>query len=174
MSDLLTEKELLRVLDRAWKHDEPSSVFAQAYAQLVKIVEEYFSEPMQVDEDCPSKEACVYYLPGTLGPNCLYVEVDEELFTWLYKFWHSWNSSCSNELEKEGWQAWQNLKQLLTQKRTVTREWMEHKAGYLVERFSGECSLTTLQRFGIMTVLTEKGDMEDLLQELGIKVITKK
>ena len=67
------------------------------------------------------------------------------------------------------------IRKLLTQqKRTVTREWLEHKAEYLVERFDGECSLTTLQCIGIMTVLTEKGDMEDLLEELGIEVITKK
>ena len=76
--------------------------------------------------------------------------------------------------EEKAIEAIRYARKILTQKRAVTREWMEHKAGYLVERFSGECSLTTLQRFGIMTVLTEKGDMEDLLQELGIKVITKK
>ena len=56
-------------------------------------------------------------------------------------------------------------------RRTVTREWLEEKAIELIKRFDGECGLTSLQTVGIMTVLCEKGDFEDLLQELGIEVI---
>ena len=55
-------------------------------------------------------------------------------------------------------------------KKAVTRKWIKQKAEYLVERFDGECSLTTLQCIGIMTVLTEKGDLEDLLSEFDIEV----
>ena len=64
------------------------------------------------------------------------------------------------------------IRELIEQSpRVVTREWMEEKAVELIRRFDGECSLTSLQTVGIMTVLCEKGDLEDLLQELGIEVI---
>ena len=157
MSDLLTEKELLRVLDRAWKHDEPSSVFAQAYAQLVKIVEEYFSEPMQVDEDCPSKEACVYYLPGTLGPNCLYVEVDEELVEKITEL----ADSCVGtdiDMQVDGFdldEFKQELRELLTQKR-VSREWV-------VEQYNEQFDMKVIWSGAIDFVI-------HILKELGIEV----
>ena len=41
MSDTLSTTELLRVLDKAWKHGEPSSVFAQAYVQIVRCIVEH-------------------------------------------------------------------------------------------------------------------------------------
>lgn len=60
------------------------------------------------------------------------------------------------------------------EQRTVGRDWIEKKAEQLVNRFHGEVNLSELQYIGILTVLTEKGDLEDILQELGIKVKEKK
>jgi len=54
----------------------------------------------------------------------------------------------------------------------VTRNWINKTAENLVDRFHQECgyTLTKSQYFGILTVLTEKGDLEDLLISLGIKI----
>ena len=52
---------------------------------VVKYLNQYLTrQPVQGDEDCPSKKACVYYLPGTLKPNCLYIGVDELIETYKY------------------------------------------------------------------------------------------
>ena len=71
------------------------------------------------------------------------------------------------------------IKQLLTHistsgndmsdKRTVTRGWLEETARRMVTRFDGECGLSELQSIGIIHVLTEKGDLEDVFEELGIE-----
>jgi len=53
---------------------------------------------------------------------------------------------------------------------TVTRKRLEEIVDELITRFDCECGLTHLQKTGIATVLTEKGDLEDLFMEFGITV----
>ena len=64
----------------------------------------------------------------------------------------------------------EEIVKLLSQPKKVSREWVEKKADNLVWRFHAECHLTNLQKMGIKTVLAEKGDLEDMLSELGIEV----
>ena len=139
----------------------------EAYTQLVKMVEGHFKyKYLDNDPECYHVADQGQVDEGIL--RCL--QMVRDTITTMEDNFNAGRPGFSCDVIDEIDKAIN----FLTQKRTVTREWMEHKAGYLVERFSGECSLTTLQRFGIMTVLTEKGDMEDLLQELGYEVVDKK
>lgn len=52
----------------------------------------------------------------------------------------------------------------------VSYDFIKKEAGLLVSRFDCECGLTHLQKIGIRTVLTEKGDLWDILQRAGVKV----
>ena len=53
---------------------------------------------------------------------------------------------------------------------TVSREWIIRTSAHLVNRFNRECRLSVTQQNGIYHILTEKGDLEDILTELGFKV----
>lgn len=52
----------------------------------------------------------------------------------------------------------------------VDYDFIKKEAGLLVSRFDCECGLTHLQKIGIRTVLTEKGDLWDILQRAGVEV----
>ena len=52
----------------------------------------------------------------------------------------------------------------------VSREWIIRTSAHLVNRFNRECRLSVTQQNGIYHILTEKGDLEDILTELGFKV----
>ena len=59
-----------------------------------------------------------------------------------------------------------------TRGQTITRDKLDEIAKNLVERFNDECgyTLTYLQKVGILTVLTEKGDLEDIFNDVGVRV----
>ena len=173
----------------------------QAYAQLRKIVEQHFAEQSgEVDEDCSSREACVYYLPGTLGPNCLYIGVDELIETYKYPMsGKSDPASIAEDLERFA-------KELLTQKRVVDEDYLLSEFdnlyasahdGYLPTDEEFECNLEHCPRLyrQIKQLLTQKrvvsreeiretvrylematdpisaeGALEEKLKELGMEV----
>lgn len=53
----------------------------------------------------------------------------------------------------------------------VTREVLNEHAAHLVDRIADECGLTQLQWTGIFHLLTEKGDLEDIYFDVGVKVV---
>jgi len=163
--DDLNKKELLEELE--WWYKEFNSVYlgvrescndksginrtAQAYTQLVKIAEEHFREPVQVDEekirfDIPTChhaykmldkaenlwcDDCVIRAIDTVAEQLLTqrpMQVDEEL---IERTLEELSECCDvgysytqdrewGELDKEKAEA--IIRQLLTQKRVVTRE----------------------------------------------------
>jgi len=52
----------------------------------------------------------------------------------------------------------------------VDYAWIEKQAEWVVKRIKGECGLTKLQEIGIYHLLTEKGDLRDLLSEAGVEI----
>lgn len=67
-------------------------------------------------------------------------------------------------------QAYQQIRKLISEKPKVTREWLNKQAEYLINIFHKECNLSELQYIGILTVLTEKGDLQKLFAEAGVEV----
>ena len=65
-------------------------------------------------------------------------------------------------------------KEIPAKKATVDYDWIKLKAWWLIERIEGECGeLKELQRIGIYHLLTEKGDLQDILTLAGVEVVEK-
>ena len=167
MTDSMGEKELLEAM-RGWTmdghRDNWREVDEQAHTQLKAIIKQHFNNTDKAYIEVLKNAVDRYQADSEPG-------VDEE----LERYWTKINycfvganseSECKDSVKR----ILKHLLQGKPQKR-VTREWLGEKAVEPIKRFDGECSLTSLQTVGIMTVLCEKGDFEDLLQELGIEVI---
>ena len=61
-------------------------------------------------------------------------------------------------------------REALIKKPHVTEEFIKKEAERLIIRFSCECELSYLQQSAIRCVLTEKGDLWDLLNRAGIEI----